>query len=93
MRELAVKLAVNQNTVLKVYNELCREKILTIERGDGTYVSSGESDMTPEQRQRVVADLLRPAVVQAVQLRVSADEVKQWVDEEFEELSGQGSSG
>ncbi len=93
MRELAVKLAVNQNTVLKVYNELCREKILTIERGDGTYVSSGESDMTPEQRQRVVADLLRPAVVQAVQLKVSADEVKQLVDAEFEELSGQGSSG
>lgn len=93
VRELAVKLAVNQNTVLKVYNELCREKILTIERGDGTYVSSGESDMTPEQRQKAVSDLLRPAVVQAVQLRLTVDEVKQLVEAEFGELTGQGSPG
>ena len=39
VRELAIKLAVNQNTVLKVYNELCREQVLKVERGDGTYVS------------------------------------------------------
>ena len=93
MRELAVKLAVNQNTVLKVYNELCREKILTIERGDGTYVSSDESEMTPEQRQKTVAELLRPAVVQAVQLQLTAEEVRRLIDAEFEALSGRESSG
>ncbi|NQV34764.1 MAG: GntR family transcriptional regulator [Phycisphaeraceae bacterium] len=83
VRELAVNLAVNQNTVLKVYNELSREKILKIERGDGTYVSSGEPDMTAEQRKGVVADLLRSAVVQAVQLGVSSDEVKDLVQAEY----------
>lgn len=83
VRELAVNLAVNQNTVLKVYNELSREKILKIERGDGTYVSSGEPDMTAEQRKGVVADLLRPAVVQAVQLGVSSDEVKDLIQVEY----------
>ncbi len=83
VRELAVNLAVNQNTVLKVYNELSREKILKMERGDGTYVSSGEPDMTAEQRKGVVADLLRPAVVQAVQLGVSSDEVKDLIQVEY----------
>jgi len=91
VRELAVNLAVNQNTVLKVYNELCRDKILKIERGDGTYVSSGEPDMTTEQRKTVVADLLRPGVVQAVQLRLSVHEVQQLVDAEYEALAGKQS--
>lgn len=91
VRELAVELAVNQNTVLKVYNELSREKILKIERGDGTYVASGEPDMTPEQRQAAVADLLRPGIVQAVQLKLSADEVKQLVEAEYQALTGKQS--
>ena len=36
VRALATKLAVNQNTVLKVYTELCRENTLKIVRGDGS---------------------------------------------------------
>jgi GntR family transcriptional regulator len=87
VRELAVNLAVNQNTVLKVYNELSREKILKIERGDGTYVSSGEPDMTADQRKTVVADLLRSAVVQAVQLQLSIDEIKNLVQAEYEAVT------
>ena len=91
VRELAVHLAVNQNTVLKVYNELCREKILKIERGDGTYVSSGEPDMTVEQRKVVVADQLRSAVVQAVQLQLSIENVKDLVQAEYEAVTAQKS--
>ncbi len=91
VRELAVNLAVNQNTVLKVYNELSREKILKIERGDGTYVSSGEPDMTAAQREGVVADLLRPGVVQAVQLQLSMDEVRRLVETEYQALTGKQS--
>jgi GntR family transcriptional regulator len=87
VRELAVNLAVNQNTVLKVYNELCREKILKIERGDGTYVSSGEPDMTIEQRKGVVADQLRSAVVQAVQLKLSIENVKDLVQAEYDAVT------
>ena len=84
VRELAVHLAVNQNTVLKVYNELCREKILKIERGDGTYVSSGEPEMTAEQRKAVVAEQLRSAVVQAVQLQLSIEDIKDLVQAEHD---------
>jgi len=87
VRELAVHLAVNQNTVLKVYNELCREKILKIERGDGTYVSSGEPDMTVEQRKAVVADQLRSAVVQAVQLQLSIEDIKDLVAAEHDAVT------
>jgi GntR family transcriptional regulator len=87
VRELAVKLAVNQNTVLKVYNELCREKILKIERGDGTYVSSGEPEMTLTQRRAVVGGQLRSAVVQAVQLQLSIEHIKDLVAAEYEAVT------
>ena len=87
VRELAVNLAVNQNTVLKVYNELSREKILKIERGDGTYVSSGEPDMTAEQRKAVVGDQLRSAVVQAVQLQLSIEDIKNLVQAEYDTVT------
>ena len=49
-------------------------------------MSSGKSDMTPEQRKAAVSDLLRPAIVQAVQLSVSLDEIKTLAETEYESL-------
>lgn len=39
VRQLARDLAVNQNTVLHVYERLSAEKLLDIRHGDGTFVS------------------------------------------------------
>ena len=71
VRELAATLAVNQNTILKVYNELCREQVLKIVRGDGTYVSSSKQAIPAAEREKTVGNTLREAVVQAIHLEVS----------------------
>ena len=84
VRDLASKLAVNQNTVLKVYNELCRENVLKIERGDGTYVSSNKQNIPAAERKKAVAKVLREAVVQAVQLDVSLEQAKELLEKEYE---------
>ena len=84
VRELAAKLAVNQNTVLKVYNELCRENVLKIERGDGTYVSSNKQNIPAAERKKAVANVLREAVVQAIQLDVSLEQAKDLLEKEYE---------
>ena len=84
VRELASKLAVNQNTVLKVYNELCRENVLKIERGDGTYVSSNKQNIPAAERKKAVANVLREAVVQAIQLDVSLEQAKDLLEKEYE---------
>jgi len=89
VRELAIKLAVNQNTVLKVYNELCRENALQIIRGDGTYVSAGKQTLTATQRKKIVADLLRPAVTQAVQLELSEDQLTGLLTTEYQTMQKQ----
>jgi GntR family transcriptional regulator len=39
VRELARELAVNQNTVLRVYERLAAEKLLDIRHGEGTFVA------------------------------------------------------
>jgi GntR family transcriptional regulator len=84
VRELASKLAVNQNTILKVYNELCRENVLKIVRGDGTYVSSGKQNIAVSERKKLVADVLREAAVRAVQLDVSLEQAKELLEKEYE---------
>jgi GntR family transcriptional regulator len=84
VRDLASKLAVNQNTVLKVYNELCRQNVLKIERGDGTYVSSNKQNIPAAERKKAVAKVLREAVVQAVQLDVSLEQAKELLEKEYE---------
>lgn len=84
VRELASNLAVNQNTILKVYNQLCRENVLKIERGDGTYVSSNKQNIPAAQRKKAVANVLREAAVQAIQLDVSLEQAKELLEKEYE---------
>ena len=89
VRELAAKLAVNQNTILKVYNELCRENVLKIERGDGTYVSSGRKNITLPERKKAVANSLREAATLAVHLELSLDQMKELLEKEFKTINSQ----
>lgn len=89
VRELASKLAVNQNTVLKVYNELCRENVLKIERGDGTYVSSNKQNIPAAARKQAVANVLREAAVQAIQLDVSLEQVEELLEKEYDKIISQ----
>lgn len=83
VRGLALKLAVNQNTVLKVYNELCRENVLKIERGDGTYVSSSKQNISVAERKKAVANVLREAAVQAIQLNISLEQAMELLEKEY----------
>ena len=97
VRELAAKLAVNQNTVLKVYNELCRQNVLKIERGDGTYVSSSKQTIPVAERRKTVSNVLREAAILAVQLDVPIEQAGELLQKEYEhivsEKAGRGKSG
>ena len=89
VRALATKLAVNQNTILKVYTELCRENVLKIIRGDGTYVSSDKQTLTLDKRKKIVAGSLRQAVIQAVQLELSPEQLNELLRVEYEKITSQ----
>ena len=89
VRALATKLAVNQNTILKVYTELSREETLKIIRGDGTYVASGKQTLTLDKRKKIVAAALRQAVTQAIQLELSSDQLNELLRVEYEKIVSQ----
>jgi len=97
VRELASRLAVNQNTVLKVYNELCRQNVLRIERGDGTYVSSNKQNIPAAERRKTVSNVLREAAILAVQLELPIEQVGELLRKEYENIvaqrAGRGKAG
>ena len=76
VRELARELAVNQNTVLHVYERLTAEGWLETRRGSGTFVKAnpGARGHKNAQTQALLAQL-RQAVQQARLLGISLEEL------------------
>jgi GntR family transcriptional regulator len=80
VRELARDLAVNQNTVLRVYERLTTEGLLERRHGDGTYVAERlPAGQLKAQRNALRQDIQR-LVDRARTLQVDADEIHRLVD-------------
>ena len=92
VRELAARLAVNQNTILKVYNELCRQNVLKIERGNGTYVSSNKQNIPVAERRKTVSNVLREAAILTVQLELPIEQVGELLQKEYRSIVSQRAS-
>jgi len=50
VRDLARELGVNPNTVVRAYQHLVEAGVLTVRRGDGTYVSETPPGFSPAER-------------------------------------------
>src|SRR5436853_4444868 len=77
VRQLAVDLRVNANTVAKVYLALEREGVVATKRGVGTFIA----DMVPksaqqEHRKRRLKALIDQFLTEATALGYSPDEVR-----------------
>jgi GntR family transcriptional regulator len=64
VRVLAAELAVNQNTILRVYERLTAEGLLQRRHGDGTFVA----DHVPSGQLRKQRELLREQIARVVEL-------------------------
>lgn len=87
VRQLAQHLAVNQNTILRVYERLTAEGLIERKQGDGTFVA----DRLPPGRLKAQRELLRQEVERlarrAADLGTDAAEVHKLLDEAIEHLS------
>ena len=81
---LAVELAVNQNTILRVYERLTAEGLLERRHGDGTFVA----DRIPTGQMRAQRQLLRQQIARAAELAktlgLEPAEVHRLLDEMWE---------
>ena len=76
VRQLAVDLAVNANTVAKVYAQLERDGILETRRGVGTFVREVPTPQaTRTHRERELRDLIRRFVGDAALLGFTLPEL------------------
>jgi GntR family transcriptional regulator len=81
VRELARELAVNQNTVLRVYERLCGEGLLEMRHGQGTFVAGRASKHRLAAHRSRLVDELRQVARQAVGLGLTADELHELLAE------------
>jgi GntR family transcriptional regulator len=75
VRQLALDLTINPNTVARAYLELEHDGVIYKRQGQGTYVSPQALDASRRERVRVVSGLLEKAIVEAVNSGLSAFEI------------------
>lgn len=76
VRQLAVDLSVNANTVAKVYRDLERAGILETRRGVGTFIKTPRVEaMPPTERKRLLRELADRFISEAGMQGFSADEL------------------
>lgn len=85
VRELAAELAVNQNTILRVYERLTAEGLLERCHGAGTFVA----DCVPSGQMKAQRQLLLQQITQVAELAktlgVEPEEVHQLLDDKLKQ--------
>jgi GntR family transcriptional regulator len=92
VRELAVALGVNANTVTRVYRDLQQEGLLRLERGLGTFVASQqqrEPSLADRDYQRIVKRTRELAML-CRESGLTARELAQLVEGIWKELDREG---
>ncbi len=86
VRELARDLAVNQNTILRVYERLCGEGLLEMRHGQGTFATGRVSKTRTAAHRARLVDELRQIARQATGLGLTTDELHELLTEAVDSI-------
>jgi GntR family transcriptional regulator len=86
VRELARELAVNQNTILRVYERLSGEGLLEMRHGQGTFVMGRSRGNPSSTHRRRLLDEFRQLSRQGLGLGLSPVELHELLDESLQQL-------
>ena len=87
VRELARQLPANQNTVLKAYDLLAGDGLLSRRQGDGTFVEDAPITLKKSERVRQVSEVLAHAAARAVHFDITGDELHELLARQIEKLT------
>ncbi len=85
VRDLAVDLAVNPNTIAKAYQDLERSGAIETLRGRGTFVASGAAKAAESERLERLGPVMDRLIAEAYLLGISDDELKRLIDDRLNE--------
>jgi GntR family transcriptional regulator len=88
VREVAVLLVVNPNTVAKAYQELERRGVVESRRGKGMEVAADAPELCQLERQEIIRNRVRQALREAVSSALSPDDIRSLVEEELVRVNG-----
>jgi GntR family transcriptional regulator len=77
VRQLALDLTINPNTVARAYLELEHEGVIYKRQGQGTYISAQALEASRRERNRIVGALFEKAIVEALHFGMSASEIEE----------------
>jgi GntR family transcriptional regulator len=77
VRQLAVELSVNPNTVARAYLDLEYEGVIYKRQGAGTFVSGQGVEMSKNERRKVLSELIEKALVEGVNLGLDEVELRE----------------
>jgi GntR family transcriptional regulator len=94
VRQLAVDLRINPNTVARAYTELERDGVICTRQGRGTFVSDAPSQARAGPDHRRLAEVARKALLEAQRLGFGGQELLGALQEALEStLGGPGTEG
>lgn len=80
VRQLAVDLSINPNTVVRAYRELEIRGILSTQQGTGTFITNKEVKPDDGERQRRIAQFVRELLARAGAEGITIDDLQQFLE-------------
>jgi GntR family transcriptional regulator len=80
IRELAIELEINPNTVAKAYTELLREGFIKTEQGVGTFVANPKQNLTSGDRENKIKEIVSAFLDEIFKYGFTKDEVIQYLN-------------
>ncbi len=87
VRQLAVDLSINPNTVIRAYRELEIEGVLETQQGSGTFVGQQKPQVDELERQRMLDQILTELLARASGYGFTLDDVLEGLRQRKEEVS------
>ena len=87
VRQLAVDLSINPNTVIRAYRELEIEGTLETHQGSGTFVGTRKPEIDPLEKQRMLDQILTDLLARAFSYGLTLDDVLEGLRQRKEESS------
>jgi len=87
VRELAVQLAINPNTIAKAYRQLEQEGIIVTRPGSGAFVANLDSSLSRAVKKKIVSDELERIAVEAYHMQIDAQTLSEWFRNAIEKFN------
>lgn len=88
VREMAIMLETNPNTVAKAYKELERQKIIETIQGRGTFVLKNYTFQITDDSISYVKNTLKKVIIDTKYMGISKNQLVKMIDEIYDELGG-----